>query len=83
MTLQERFEKYLRKHGDQWINRGHLVKLARDNGYPDSLINSTLKKLEHRVNIGALWNSEKRRMEYRGYPVQEGDDWMQKVVDEF
>ena len=64
-----------------WVPKSRILTAAR--GSRMDITETVWKLLDSQVNIGKRWNKEIKDVEYRYYEPQEGDDMMQKSIDEF
>ena len=73
--------QYLKKHRGEWIAQKKLKSLALENGFDNRMIRNAFQRLETRANIGNLWSSERRQVEFQWYPLRKGDRRVQELLD--
>lgn len=65
----------------EWVPKSRILTAAR--GARMSISEEAWMLFETLVNIGKRWNKDTREMEYTYYEPAEGDDFMQRALDEF
>lgn len=67
----------------QWVQKQKIQFVAAAAGIPCRKEDVVWGLLDTTANIGMRWNKEIKDVEYRYYEPQEGDDLMQRAIDEF
>jgi hypothetical protein len=82
MTVTDRIIAYLKKV-DRWVPKHEIIRASENAGVGYDDVYTALDRIENTANIGTVYNKEKKVREYRYYEPREGDDLMQKALDEF
>lgn len=87
-SLTDKFITYLEKHSsdtsqgyrEKWITQKELKEAAAAKHYPRETIQTALKALDSRMNIGNCWDGEQRQVVYMYYHMTEEE--MKKRQDD-
>jgi len=81
--IVDRIIAYLERNKGEWIFEDRLELLMNQANIGDVQAHSALRRVRSIVNIGSLWDKEKRRMRYTWYEHKEGDELDQEALDNF
>jgi hypothetical protein len=82
ISTEERIINYLKKSGT-WVTVLELVQAAEIAGIGRGSVIYALGALDKKPNIGRKWSVEQKSLAYHYYEPREGDDLMQRALNEF